>query len=349
MSAKNIRRASSLVCYWDSSGFTVENYLTRTKSEINPFILNALNFLEDWCDIDVALKKVGLGLQSLGLFEKLISQDILVVQGSKLDVLDRAVSCTWRWDIRAQYFHFGCKDAIFNADLEEQRCEVEKYSSLNPAPSPFKNYSNDYLSLTGEFRRDYDGVKNALISRRTCRSFKDQPISFDQFSNLLLWTWGKTEINDSNPNDLTLLKTSPSGGARHPIEVYPVVLNIDNLKSGLYHYSVEKHSISMLKSGQFNESIVQICGGHEWLKNTAAVFLMTAVIDRSSWKYSHPHAYKVIYLDAGHLGQTFQLLSTEVGLQSFVTAAINSEIAENFLDIDGIEEFAVYSCAIGNN
>jgi nitroreductase len=74
---------------------------------------------------------------------------------------------------------------------------------------------------------------------------------------------------------------------------------------------------------------------------------MTAVLERSMWKYRQSHAYRVLHLDAGHLGQTFHLACTELGLVPFTTAALAPDRIEAELGLDGIREIAVYAAAAG--
>src|SRR5205823_548081 len=144
-----------------------------------------------------------------------------------------------------------------------------------------------------------------LHRRRTMRLFTRKKISLNDFSTLLLWTWGKTyNILDPHIGEY-ILKTSPSGGARHPIEVYPIVLRVEDVDSGIYHYSVRKHELEPIRRGNFEDTIVRLCGNQEWLRDASAVFFMTALLERSMWKYEQSHAYRVVLLDAGHLGQTF--------------------------------------------
>jgi hypothetical protein len=54
-----------------------------------------------------------------------------------------------------------------------------------------------------------------------------------------------------------------------------------------------------------------------------------------------------MFLDAGHLGQTFHLVCTNIGLAPFTTAAIQGSEVEDLLDVDGIGELAVYAAAVG--
>jgi SagB-type dehydrogenase family enzyme len=74
---------------------------------------------------------------------------------------------------------------------------------------------------------------------------------------------------------------------------------------------------------------------------------MTGVFARSMWKYRHARAYRVVLLDAGHLGQTFCLTATRMGLAPFSSAALNDTLIEQDLGIDGITESVLYVTGVG--
>ena len=65
------------------------------------------------------------------------------------------------------------------------------------------------------------------------------------------------------------------------------------------------------------------------------------------WKYEHAHALRVLLLDAGHLGQTFHLVCTALGLGPFTSAAFNALQVTEELGLDGIQEVAIYAAAVG--
>ncbi len=75
--------------------------------------------------------------------------------------------------------------------------------------------------------------------------------------------------------------------------------------------------------------------------------VMTAVFERTLWKYQFESAYRVLWLDAGHLAQTFCLLATSRGLGPFTTAAIQDSFIEKLIGLDGIREFPIYLCGAG--
>ena len=75
---------------------------------------------------------------------------------------------------------------------------------------------------------------------------------------------------------------------------------------------------------------------------SAAVVFLTATLPRVSWKYRFSRAYRIVLLDAGHLGQTFCLTGTWLGLGPFCTAAFNDTTVEEAFVVDGIHEVALY-------
>jgi SagB-type dehydrogenase family enzyme len=74
---------------------------------------------------------------------------------------------------------------------------------------------------------------------------------------------------------------------------------------------------------------------------------MTALLERSMWKYHHSHAYRVLLLDAGHLGQTFHLVATALGLAPFTSAATDDLFLEQRLHLNVAREIVVYGAAAG--
>jgi SagB-type dehydrogenase family enzyme len=143
------------------------------------------------------------------------------------------------------------------------------------------------------------------------------------------------------------LKTSPSGGARHPVEVYLMALRVEGLDPGLYHYDGREHALERLSAGATPEAARDYCADQPYVAEAGALFVMTGVFARTMCKYQHPRAYRVVLLDAGHLGQTFCLTATRLGLAPFSTAALKDTVIERDLGIDGISESVLYVTGIG--
>ena len=85
-----------------------------------------------------------------------------------------------------------------------------------------------------------------------------------------------------------------------------------------------------------------------WADPGRQLAVLTARFARNHWKYrSHRKAYAGILMDAAHLSQTLQLVSTELGLGAFVTLAINARDIDDRLGLDGVAEGAVAMVGCG--
>ncbi len=283
------------------------------------------------------------------LVKQLLDYDVLVRCGSELDFEESRIDCVWTWGHAARYYHFSTNVREFESRPDVQRAELTAWAADHPPPDPYKSYRGRVTLALGQpdFNVRTGGLWDLLRERRTCRSFQRKKMELQTLSDLLLWTWGKTGERSDPALGTSLVKTSPSGGSRHPIEVYPVVLSVEGVIPGVYHYSVRDHALTLLLRGQFRDVVNRLCCGQHWLRETGAVFFMTAVVERSMWKYRDAHAYRVLYLDAGHLGQTFHLVSTALGLSPFSTAATRNTEINELLGLDGISETALYTVAAG--
>jgi len=342
-----VRRSNCLVCFWEQNKFIIENFITKKQTIVSSLISNILQQIDNYISKKDLLNSLQYIPYIVNVIDKLIIQNILIIKDSYIDKKEQMINKTWKWNLDAQYFHYSTKNILFMDDLQvENKSLTEKVTRETP-PTPFKDYRTLGISLPGSFKDCSDDFWKVLIKRRTKRSFIRKSIKFDDFSKLLLWTWGKTHHVHHPAFGEFILRTSPSGGARHPIEVYPIVLRVKGIDPGIYHYSVRRHKIEPLKLGNFEKKVKQLCANQEWLQNAAVLFIMTAVLERSMWKYGTSHAYRVILLDAGHLGQTFHLVCTHLSLAPFTFAAFNDEEIEKTLGIDGVSEIPIYAASAG--
>ena len=116
---------------------------------------------------------------------------------------------------------------------------------------------------------------------------------------------------------------------------------------GLYHYQPATHPFERITTNASAEKAWLYCARQHFVRNAAALFLMTAVFPRTMWKYHHARAYRVVLLNAGHLCQTFCLVATWLGLAPFCTAALKDTLIEKDLGIDGIRESVLYVAEVG--
>ena len=144
-----------------------------------------------------------------------------------------------------------------------------------------------------------------------------------------------------------VLKTSPSGGAMHPGEVYVAAFNVEGLSRGLYHYDAARHALGRVRRASAVMAPSRYLPHQPWYRGAAAMFLMTAVVSRERWKYTSPRAYRAMLLDAGHLCQTCCLVATALDLAPFCSMALADSAIEADLGVDGVHEVALYAAGVG--
>ena len=181
----------------------------------------------------------------------------------------------------------------------------------------------------------------AMRTRRSVREFVDKPVSPGQLSSLLWAAQGITACFQDYG-----LRTAPSAGALYPLELYLAVHTVSTIEPGLYHYAVEPHQLQQLAPGDFRLRVARAALDQEVAHAANAVFIWTAVFERSKWKYKQ-RAYRYVYLDAGHSAQNIALAAVALGLGSCQIAAIYDDEANELLGVDGTVESTIYMTAVG--
>jgi putative peptide maturation dehydrogenase len=192
-----------------------------------------------------------------------------------------------------------------------------------------------------------------LACRHTTRSFdREAELTADELSTVLFQVFGCHGYAPVLEEVVALKRTSPSGGGLHPIEAYPLLLRVEGLTPGLYHYRSQDHALQLVEALEVDEAADlagRITCGQSYFASAAALFVLTARFQRTFWKYrKHQKAYSVVLMDAGHLSQTLYLVCEALGLGAFVTAAINGADIEERLGLEPFVEGAIALTGCGH-
>jgi len=339
------RRSSALIGHWAGSDFIIENYVLASHTPAPPQLVSLLLSAAGPFSMSGLLKALApLGYARV-LAPFLIKQGIFVKIGSRLDRKEKAIDAHWTWDSPARHFYFSTSTTRFRT--YDPVTDDAEWAGREDPPSPFRDRKGPSVPLPPFSYETTDRLFQVLAARRTLRCCAAKEITLEDFSRVLRWTWGATHVMKHPIMRQYVLKTSPSGGSRHPTEVYAAVMRVRGLAPGIYHYSVRSDALTLIKEGFFEDEVIRAgCQGN-FLHGTSAVFFMTSIVERSMWKYPVSHALRVLLLDAGHLGQTFHLVCTALGLAPFSFAATDTAGIEKLLAIDGVREIPIYTCAVG--
>ncbi len=180
-----------------------------------------------------------------------------------------------------------------------------------------------------------------IAQRRSHREFSQQPITLPELSQLIWAIQGITERVWGYD-----LRAAPSAGALYPIETYVVVNRVNGLNPGIYHFNVKEYQLMLFKEGNFGDDLSNAGLGQEMLAEASCVFVWTAMVARSKWKYRE-RAYRYIYMDAGHIGENLYLAATAMNLGCCTVGAFFDEEIDRLIGVDGKKEISVYLGAVG--
>ena len=91
-----------------------------------------------------------------------------------------------------------------------------------------------------------------------------------------------------------------------------------------------------------------LCGQH-FINNLPVGLFITSRFDKLWWKYEHSRAYRMSYVEAGHISQTFQLVATSLGLNTWLTGALTDDQVETLLGLNDSAEQPLFFVGCGKS
>lgn len=285
---------------------------------------------------------------------ELVEAGVLIVEGSPEHVAERSVMDGWSsWGASARHFHFASRtlaDAPYE-NSDDHDAALEAKLDEQPPPTPFRSLGGgEPVPLpTVPERPDWGmvGVFDVLLERKTTREFGTGGITLQQVGELLGVLCAPSPARSRIGRSGTVFKTSPSGGGRHPVELYAHARGVPGLPPGWYHYNGLGHVLEPIGPSWSAERIAEAAGDQEWVGQAPLVLAYTAVLERTRWRYDTSRAYRVVQMDVGHLSQTAYLVATAMGLGVAFTAALRDELLEQVLGCDAHHEVVLGMSVIG--
>ena len=179
-----------------------------------------------------------------------------------------------------------------------------------------------------------------LNNRKSRRKYTEEPLAIEELSYLL---WAIEGVKENRGK--FSFRTTPSGGARHPLDVYIFAHKVEGLNVGLYRYLPVEHELVLERQGDDSVALDEALNGQFW--NAACVVMWAAVPYRSEWRYGKA-AYKLVALDTGHSCQNLYLACESLGLGTCAIGAYDQERLDAYLGLDGEEMFAIYAAPVGH-
>jgi SagB-type dehydrogenase family enzyme len=198
------------------------------------------------------------------------------------------------------------------------------------------------LSLPEEDPASTATLDDALLGRVSARRFGSSPILLGDLGAVLRRMQSVTRDNKDTDYPRPF-RSTPSGGALYPLELYVWARSVEGLPAGLYHYDPHDHDLDDLGPVDLTTAFVQ----QDLLELAAAVVLVSAVFFRSVFKYGE-RGYRFVLLEAGHVVQNALLAAFGRGLAAVPVGGYFDRDVDRVIGLDGLHESVVYSLMLGS-
>jgi SagB-type dehydrogenase family enzyme len=208
-------------------------------------------------------------------------------------------------------------------------------ASCGPPPSPTLSVSVPEAAtpLPAPSRAGSLSLEEALIQRRSIREFDPAPLTQEELGQLL---WASQGITHERG-----YRTAPSAGALYPLEIYVAT------EEAVSHYDPQGHSVTVVGRDDARTALYKASGKQAAVRQAPAVFIVTAVYERTEQKYGPRRSPRYVHLEAGHAAQNLLLQAVALGLCAVPIGAFDEAGVQGVLGLPSDHE-PLYLIPVGN-
>ena len=189
---------------------------------------------------------------------------------------------------------------------------------------------NFVIDLPDPVLKSNVSLEEAISKRRSVRSYKDEPVSLAEISQLLWSAQGITEKSRG-------LRAAPSAGATYPLNLYLIVGRAEGVPQGVYRYDVAKHRIVRILEGDVRESLKKASHGQDFLTQGAISILISGIYERTTERYGE-RGIKYTHYEAGHTAQNLHLQAIPLNLGTVLVGAFKDDEVKKIIPLAPNEE-----------
>ena len=180
-----------------------------------------------------------------------------------------------------------------------------------------------------------------LADRRSGRIPGDRPITVSELG-ALLHVSARTQRVGDDPGQLypVSFRPSPSGGALHSLEIYPLTHKCEGLTCGAWRYDPAEHRLESVPADRRLLDAYLRANPHALTEGADLPHIrlvITSRFPREAWKYEKI-AYRLVLQDLGCLYQTLSLAAGALGLTSCILGAVDAKTLGAVLALNSLTE-----------
>jgi len=287
------------------------------------------------------------------IFNDLLENHVLVNDHYNLEEMKGVEHWINRGWIEGLILHLKTRNISFSDTRGDAafstRAALEDVIAREGLPDIWKHYeSAETVNLLSPEPMPDKSLEEVLLKRRSNRPWRHETMSLADLSSILHHAniegcRVRTELEQSVGENPELLLNSSFTA----LETYCLVLSVESIKPGLYHYNMKNHELELIREGLFRDEITKCCIGQSRPHGASCIFMISAVWDRFMYRYRHPRAYRTLLTNVAELGHKYLLLGTSLRLSTFMTPAFNDKYVDDFMGFNGYDEAVLYAIGLG--
>ena len=202
-----------------------------------------------------------------------------------------------------------------------------------PSPTLSANAPEAATPLPAPSRVGSLSLEEALIQRRSIREFDSESLTLEELGQLL---WAAQGITHERG-----FRTAPSAGALYPLEIYVAT------EEAVFQYDPQGHSVTVVGRDDARTALYKASGKQAAVRQAPAVFIVTAVYERTEQKYGPTRSPRYVHLEAGHAAQNLLLQAVALGLGAVPIGAFDDTEVQGVLGIPSDHE-PLYLIPVGS-
>ena len=174
-------------------------------------------------------------------------------------------------------------------------------------------------------------VEKALSERRTIRSYKNEPLTLADVSQLL---WAAQGITDPSKG----FRTAPSPKGQYLLETYVLPGNVTGLPMGLYKYQPKGHELIKIADGNKKEDLFK-AAGQAPIKDAPLAIVI-------AWNMGRSNNQNWACMEAGHVAENVYLQAVSLNLGTVSMAGFKPDEVKKALNLPE-KELPLYIMPVG--
>ena len=190
-------------------------------------------------------------------------------------------------------------------------------------------------------------LDDAITRRVSSRRFGNSPLRRDELA-ALLQLGNSVRSVEHQDGTVSYRRNVPNSGNLGSVEVYPIIMNVEAVMPGIYHFDSVSQDLARLHTGDFATWLRQQVFFQVEFSQPAVALVLAAAIGRLAAKYGL-RGYRLGLLDTGHVSQNIYLVATALGLSVCATAGFIDDELDAAIGVDGLESASMLVLLVGRS